>query len=148
MVQTDLENALSVATILALFDDGTGTVNTTALTATIDRGENELRSWLIDEYGINLPTDLASDPFLKYCALDFTLGYAIERHSEYAKQAGLGTKETYFNRAKERSIRVLQGRQRPTTVAEKPANVGGVVTDNSSRIIVDNSDGSRNSGDY
>ena len=33
-------------------------------------------------------------------------------------------------------------------MAERPANVGGMVNDNSNRIIVDNADGTQNSGDY
>lgn len=150
--QTDLSNALSAATITALFDDGTGVANATAVTATIDRGENELRSWLIGEWGKTLPADIATDPFLKYCAIDFILGFSIERHPEAARQAGLGTKESYFNRAKERAIRVMDGRQRPTAATEAPANVGGVVIDNSNRIITDSpanvAAGTSNAGDY
>ena len=150
IVQADLENRLSIASVLGLYDDGNGTVNATALAAVIVNAEQETLSWLVDEQGNvpSMPSDLQTDPFFKGCALDFAIAYSIERRPEYAKQAGLGTKESYFARASKRMERVLDGRQRATQMAERPANVGGMVNDNSNRIIVDNADGTQNSGDY
>lgn len=155
LVQADLENRLNAAVVLALFDDGTGLVNTTALAACIDDGEQEMMSWLVNENQsfASAPVDLAADPFYKTCALDFAIAFAIERHPEAAKQAGLGTKESYFARASARAERVQAGRQRATDMAEPPANVGGPVFDGSPRMYIPNSSiganpGQSNAGDF
>ena len=150
IVQADLENRLNVATVLALFDDGNGAVNAAALAATITHGEQELISWIIAELGggNTLPADTANDPFLKGCALEFAAGFAIERHPEFAKAQGFGKPSDFYDRATKRAERIVDGRQRATTIAETPANVGGTVTDNSNRIILDSADGTLNSGDY
>ena len=110
---TDLQNAISASTALALYDDGNGTLNATALAENIDRAENELLSWIIASYGYPLPTGFTVDPVLKYCALDFLIGFSIERHPEYAKQNGLGKQETYFARGTGRALRLLAGVQNP-----------------------------------
>lgn len=128
ITQADLQNRTSAAFILAAFDDGTGTVNATALAAVIADGESEMQSWLVGEWGgavSQWPSDLASDPFFKLCAEEFAIAFTVERHPEAAKQAGLGTKESYFNRAMARAKRVQEARQRATVAEELPANVGG-----------------------
>ena len=115
LTATDLQNALSVAKVTALYDDGNGLLNSAALTENIDRAEQELISWIIASYGYPLPAAFATEPILKYCALDFLIGFSIERMPEYAKQAGIGTKENYFLRATERALRILSGIQNPLT---------------------------------
>lgn len=140
IVQSDLENALNVATVLALFDDGTppnaGSVNQVALTATIVRGEQEMASWLVGQFGLPLPADLATDMFFKSSAIEFCVGYSIERHPEYAKAAGFGTAESYFERATARAERIAAARQQANTLQETPANVGGVVMNGAPRMYV------------
>jgi hypothetical protein len=150
LVQSDLENALNVATVLGIYDDGNGVVNQTALAACADRGENELISWIVSEFGWPMPPAAQNDPLLKYSALDYWIAYSIERHPEYCKQAGLGTKESYFARATARAGRILTGLQNPTTAAaETPReNSGGVTVDGSTRLYIPNADGSTNAGDY
>lgn len=150
LVQADLENRLNAATVLSLFDDGTGTVNQTAITAVISDGEQEMMSWLVNENGslTTAPNDLANDPFYKACALDFAIAFAVERHPEQARVAGLGTKESYFARATKRAERVQQGRQRATDMVEPPRNVGGPVVDTSVRMYIPNANLSTNSGDF
>jgi len=44
--QAALEGALSVTTVLRLYDDGTGNVDTNALDFQIDRAEAEVDSWI------------------------------------------------------------------------------------------------------
>jgi hypothetical protein len=128
ITQTDLQNRTSAAFILGAFDDGNGQVNATAIAAVIADGETEMQSWLIDALKgpvSSWPSDVATDPLYKLCAEEFAIGYTVERHPELAKQAGLGTKDSYFNRATARAKRVLEGRQRATVSTDVPANVGG-----------------------
>jgi hypothetical protein len=151
IVQADLENRTSVSFILAAFDDGTGTVNTTALAAVIADGETEMQSWLVGELGgviANWPSDVASDPLYKLCAEEYAIAFTVERHPEAAKQAGLGTKENYFNRAMARAKRVQEARQRATVAEEPPANVGGL-TPATSPLMYTNYPGTpTNTGDF
>jgi hypothetical protein len=149
LAQADLENAISIATVLALYDDGNGLVNQTALAANIVRGEQELLSFLVGEYGASgVPSDLANDPFLKSSALDFVTGFSVARRPEYSKQQGLGTKDSYFEMAKERALRIVAATQRATTVSEKPANVGGPVAEGGRRMYIPDASGRTNSGDF
>lgn len=150
--QTDLEGAMSVATVAAIFDDqNTGTLNTAAMNAVIDRGEQEVLSWLVDEFGPTLPTSaqLATDNFLKYAALEYAVAFAFDRHPEYVRANGKERGDR-FTRADARMQRILDGRQRPPELqaTKAPANVGGVSVDNAARVYVDDSQGNVNAGDY
>jgi hypothetical protein len=150
IVQADVENALNKATVLALFDDGAGVVNAAALAAVIQAGELEMASWMVDQFGLPLPPDLANDPFFKRSALEFVVGFAVERHPEYAKQAGFGSPTSYFDRATARAERIAAARQRATTIEETPANVGGTTPDGAPRMYTPgaNGGGVSNAGDF
>ena len=162
LVQEDLENALNAATVLALFDDGRGVVNASAMAACIQAAELELASWLVGAFGVALPPDLAVDPFLRRSAIEFACAFAIERHPEYAKQQGFGTATSYFERATARAQRIAAARQQATTIAETPANVGGAILAGGPRMYIDDAPcvvgrpggvrvlqpGRSNSGDY
>lgn len=148
--QTDLENAMSVATVAAIFDDAnTGTLNTHAMNGVIERAEQEVLSWLVGQYGPNIQQDqdIATDMFLKGCSVEYAVAFAFDRHPEYVRANGKERGER-FERAQSRMERVLQARQRVTTAPKIPLNVGGVTVDDSRRIIVSNSDGTYNSGDF
>jgi len=147
--QSDLVNVLSTVMYGAIFADPvTGITNGDIVNAVIERAEQEVMSWLVNEYGPDVPnaTNLAGDLFLKGCALEYAYCYAFDRYPEYAKvEEG---REGRYKRAEERMERVLQSRQRPTSLPKPPANVGGVSVDNGSRIVVDGPGGVVNSGDY
>ncbi len=151
IVQADLENRTSKAFILAAFDDGTGTVNTTALASVISDGETEMQSWLVGEiFGpvANWSSDIAEDPLYKLCAVEYTIAFTVERHPEQAKQAGLGTKESYFNRAMARAKRVAQASQRATVSVESPINVGGTSPNTCVTMYVSAPGAPSNTGDF
>jgi len=153
LTQSDLQNASSIETVKAVFDDNnTGQLNTAAIAAVIERGEQEVLSWLVDEYGpapfdTETLTELGADPFLKTCPLEYAVAHMFDRHPEYVR-SGASDRRDRFKRADDRMKRVLQSRQRPTTVQRPPANVGGVAIDGASRLYVDSPDGTKNSGDY
>jgi hypothetical protein len=148
--QTDLVNNLSVATFSAIFaDPTTGIVNLDFVASVIERAEQEVLSWLVDEYGpaIESAQGLGADLFLKGAALEYAIVYAFDRYPEYIRANGKEREQRYA-RAEARMARVLQSRQRPTSLPITPANVGGAVVDNGPRIAVDSADGTSNMGDY
>ncbi len=153
LTQSDLENATAADLVAAAFDDqNSGGVNSVAIAAIIDRAEQEVMSWLVTELGpppIPAPVmaQLAADTFLKYAAQDYAVAFMIDRHPEAFRSSREDVKAR-IDRADVRMQRVLDARQRPPTVATKPANVGGVVVDNAHRIYIDNADGTQNCGDY
>jgi hypothetical protein len=116
----------------------------------LDRAENELISWIVSEYGWPMPASATEDDLLKYAALDYWIAYSIERHPEYAKQSGLGTKESYFNRAMARAGRILSGLQAPTTMpaTTTAGNASGITVDGSTRLYIPSANGQTNAGDY
>lgn len=146
----DLQNALNVQTAIALYDEGTGKPNTVAFAMNVDRAEHELVSFLIDTFGWPLPEQTQVDGLLKYSALDYLIGFSIERHPEYAKQAGFGTPHSYYERAKERAERIMRGVQRPVELQEavSPGNIGGFTVDGSTRMYIPGTDGTPNAGDF
>jgi hypothetical protein len=72
----------------------------------------------------------------------------IDRHPEFVRASKQYDVENRIKRADVRMARILDARQRPPTVAQKPANVGGASVDNGSRLVVDSADGTKNGGDY
>ena len=147
--QSDLSNVLSVATFSAIFADaGTGVTNDDIVSSVIERAEQEVLSWLVDEYGADIQFDpnLSADLFLKGCALEYVVAFSYDRFPEYQRANGKDQVDR-FARAEARMERVLQSRQRPTSLPKTPANTGGVLVNSQARIIADGADGA-NGGDY
>jgi hypothetical protein len=148
----DVVRAVSLQTVIATCDDNNvGTYDIAVVNELIEEGEQELLSYLVGEYGPPPIPDvvmaqLAADRFLRSCALEYVKAQLFDRHPEAVRS----TKERSdrFKRVDERLVRVLDARQRPTSVPTKPANVGGTENDGGPRLYADNSDGSKNSGDY
>lgn len=125
--QTDLENALSVSTVLAIFDDGTGTVNSTAVAAVIDRAEAEVDSYLIVIYDLPLPNQ--ADRLLKHCALQFAICFAMEKHPEYVRTFGEQQRTgPLYERAHALMTRIAKALQRLPDQTVAASNVGGDTT--------------------
>lgn len=150
---TDLSQHAGEQALVAAFDDsGTGSADPVLVNAVISRAENEVLSWLVDEFGpppiaAGTMAQLAADPFLKGAALEYAICWMYDRRPEYFRSS----KEDIaarVSRADLRMERVLNARQRAPTVSTPPANVGGVSVDNANRIYVDSGDGTQNSGDY
>jgi hypothetical protein len=148
--QSDLVNVLSVATFTAVFNDPvTGVTNLDIVDAVIQRAEQEVMSWLVNQYGPDVQNqeNLAGDLFLKGCALEYAYAFSFDRYPEYVRANGPERAERY-KRAEERMQRVLQSRQRPTSLPKQPENVSSVSISNVSPIISAGPDGTYNGGDY
>ena len=98
LTQGDLENALSVATVAAIFDDAnTGTLSAAGIESVISRAESQVMSYL-HEYGPppfsgQVMADLGADPLLKDAATMFAIIYAYERDLAYTRANGKTTEE-------------------------------------------------------
>ena len=151
ITQTDLEFKTNKGFVLAAFDNGTGTIDIAALTQMIADGETELQSWLVGELGgqvASWPTDISADPFYKAIAIEFAIAFTVERHPEQAKQAGLGTHESYYNRATARAERIIAGRQQATVATEVPRNQGGMTPNLDPTMYTSPPGSASNTGDF
>lgn len=148
--QIDLENALSSATIIQLFDDDDdGVADADAVASVIDRAEAEVESWMIGDY--SFPLNVPTDRLLKHSALDYAVAFSFERHPEYVRTFGENPRgHERYKRAMERMQRIQSAQQKlpDETVTQTPRNVGGIATDPGPRIMVTGMDGMSNGGDF
>lgn len=152
----DLQAALGPQTALAIFDDtNAGSLAGTEIqiTQVLTRAHARVVSNLPDIYE-KLPAELPNNPvpaLLADAELDYAVAYSLMRHPEYAKSYGDEDKANpAYKRAENTMKMVREAILRITDVPPEtaPRNVGGHTVDNSNRIYVDNSDGTRNSGDF
>ena len=147
ITQLDVENALSPATVAYLFTDpGQSTINQVALNDCIDRAEGEVDSWLLGDIDITSTAFSKVDRLLRQCALDFFKVFAFERHPEYVKTFGDDPRGgSLFKGAMARMERIQASLQKlPDQPTIKPANSGGLITDDGPRTCITSADGRRN----
>jgi phage gp36-like protein len=153
ITQTDLESALSPATVIALFNDqDQGVVYVTALEGVLERASAEVDAYLARVY--RGPFPIAQTPVpavVKNCTLEFAIAFSFERHPEYVHTFGeqyRGT--TRYKRACEMAERLATGLQEipDWTLSPRGGNVGGIVYTQGPRTIIDNPDGTTNNGDF
>lgn len=156
LTQTDLENALSPQTILAIFDDNNdGTADATPIAAVIARAEGQVHSYLSRAYPalvFPLTGGDATSAVLKQAALAYAVPYAWQRHPEYMRMVGAGENVTapMLRAADEMMERLCEGQQFlfGVTAQPKPTTVGGIIYDSGPRTCIDGRDGSSNGGDF
>jgi hypothetical protein len=155
ITQTDLENALSARTILAIFDDNNdGTADPVPIAAVIDRAEGMVDSALLGFQ--NMPLVNAADRLVKAAALEFAIAFSFERHPEYVRSFGEEARKERWERAQnlldriQTRLRRLPDNNATATVGagSKQKNVGGIVTDGSRRVVISSADGTWNGGDF
>lgn len=146
--QSDLENALGINTVKAIFDDDAdGLADAAPIAACCEAGSVEVDAVLAGEYQIALP--IANPPaVVKYAALDFGIAYAMRRRPDVVH--AMNEKSwTEFREAALKKIELFASSfERLPAATGVPANVGGLAVDTSSRIILDGSDGTANGGDF
>lgn len=128
--QTDLENAMSPATVMAIFDDAAdGVVNAVALEAVLTRADAQINSFIARNYP-DLTLPLTSPPeTLKSAALEFAIVYARDRKPEYWSKSQEGERQARIKGAFEMAERYAKAEQKLFDSTEpKPANVGGYVS--------------------
>lgn len=151
--QADLENQLSPATVLALFNDqDTGAVHAPAMDAVLTRASSWVDSFLARVYRGPFPVTQSPVPAaIKDATIEFAIAFAFERHPEYVHTFGEAYRSTArFKRACDMMERICNGLQEiPDWLLQpKSLNIGGVITVSGPRTIIDNPDGTNNGGDF
>jgi phage gp36-like protein len=125
--QTDLENALGVPVVKAIFDDNLdGTVDAAAMTACVDYATAECNSFLRGQYDITFPIATVPDE-LKFAAVDFACAYATRRRPDIVRAMGEQPWTTFRDSAIEKMKRFGEAMQRLPPSTGTPENVGAEV---------------------
>lgn len=149
--QAALELRLTPTTLAALFNDtGDGVVNTDAVEAIIEDAEGEAEGFFGGQYPIPLPEP--NDRLLRKSVLDLAVAFSYDRAPEYVRTFAEQARDTgLYKRAVARLLRIkaaLQILPDQSGGAAAPLNVGGVVTDNGPRMMIDSADGTANNSGF
>ncbi len=154
LTQTHLEKAISARTVLAIYDDDDdGIADADAIEFNIERAEGEVDSRLLGF--VPMPITNLDDRLVRQASLEFLIAFSFERHPEYVRTFGEGNR-LHYDRAVARCERIQSARQRlpdnneTATIAKGGVtyNVGGLITNSGPRTMIDNPDGTQNSGDF
>lgn len=154
--ETDLRNALWPGIFKQLFDDtGTGTVATGAASVlqVLARAHAEVTSYLPRAYDVT-PDELPSSvsQLLVSAELDYAVAFAFSRRPELAEKLGANYIDLTFKRAAKKMENIANAVQQIAAndhpPAASPNTSGGVVYDNSRRVLTDDVDGTVLSGDF
>jgi len=153
VTQEDLEQALSPATVLALYNDlNNDSVNPTALEGVLIRATTWVDSYLATQYLGPFPVPQTPVPMMiKMAALEFAIAFSFERHPEYVLTYGESFRATArFKRACEIMERIISSQQQIPDWALQPKgkNVGGIINSTGPRTIIDGPNGENNGGDF
>jgi hypothetical protein len=131
--QTDLENAISVPIVKAIYDDDRdGTADTAAITACIAYGTALCDSFLRKVGSapgggtLNLPLTVIPDE-VKFAAVEFGIAYSVRRRPDMAKALGEIAWTTYYEQAVEQMKRYVASLQMVSPTAMDHATVGASI---------------------
>lgn len=151
--QADLEDAMGVQIVLAVYDDdGDGVVDTRPMQSCLRYATTECNSYLRSEYP-NMPITLASNvpEELKNAAIDFACAYTTRRRPDLMRSMNERSWRDFYDAAMNKVKNYRSGIQRmDASAAGTPANEGGQTTIGSGGITYSNTSGtiSSNSGDF
>lgn len=130
LTQTDLENALSPATVKALFDDANdNTVSPAAVAAVIQRAESTVYTYLATKYPtLTFPASAPIPESLKLAVLEFAIVFSRDRKPEYWAQSQNREREQRYKAATEMMDTFGKANRVLYDGGAQPANVGGTVS--------------------
>jgi len=154
---SDLRNALSPSTYMALFDDEQcgSTVEVDAsgpVLLVLRRAHIKCITWLGANY-TKIPdgTDTNISDLLVDAELNYAIALAYDRHPEYVRAYGEEPKrKAAWDQAELTMMRVQEAVLKFVDLPdmEEPQNVGGVVVDGGQRVFLTANDGTVNGGDF
>lgn len=154
---TNLRDALSIQTYMALFDDmGLGDVATVDASGAVEQvlqmAHIRCVSWLGANYS-KLPasTDTDVSVLFKFAELQYAIAMSFDRHPEYVRQYGeTPRKNSALAQAELTMQRVQEAILKPVDSPSmgEPKNIGGRVVDSGQRIMLGSTNGALNSGDF
>ena len=131
--QTDLENALSVNTVKAAYDDDhDGVVDTGPIAACIAYGNAEcnsfLRNVLTTSSGAPVTLPLSTFPDeVKFAALDFGIAYTMRRRPDVVRAMGEVPWTDFYDEAIKKMDRYCKSVQRVPATSGAHATAGGAI---------------------
>lgn len=138
--QADLENALGIPVVKAIFDDNQdGDADGAPIAACIAASSAECDSFLRGTYAVTFPISPVPDE-LKYAAVDFGCAYATRRRPDLVQAMGEKPWTSFREAAIEKMKAYASGLERLPATTATPANVGGVVVEDTARIASDSGD--------
>ena len=149
--QADLENAAGVQMVVGCFDDnGDGVADPAPVAAVIARAEGLLDAFVSTE-GL-LPLLAPQDRLAIEVCTEYAVAFMFERRPEMARRYGDATLvvSSHYKRARElcNDIKDAQIDLPDNIATEIPANEGGIVYDNSTRMTIGGASGQINGGDF
>ena len=153
IAQSDLENALSPQTVAALYDDqNVGSAYAPAITAVLTRASTMVDSYLARVFQGPFPVPQLPVPqAIVDATLEFAIVMSFERHPDYVRTFGEEQRSgSRWKRAIDLMERICDGLQEipDWNLQPKAGNIGGVIYSAGPRTIVDNTDGTSNTGDF
>lgn len=125
--QTDLENALGVQIVKAIFDDDNdGVADAAPVAACCAYGSAECDSFLRGQYAVSFPISPVPDE-LKFAAVDFGCAYAARRRPDLTRAMGEQPWTMFRQAAIEKMKQFAVSLQRLPPSVGTPANVGAQV---------------------
>lgn len=153
----DVRSIFPRGTMLELFgEDGDREIaaSNRALVRCIRSAHAELTSNLEPEFDAQiaeLPNKFALSELLKLAELEYVRYFAYQRRPGLAAKIGESYLKDLEAAARKRVDRVKDALQRipkNDNPPEKPANVGCITVSDPQRVVINGTDGSRNSGDF
>jgi len=151
----DLRDLLTPTTMIGIFDDAnTGNLTTVLrsnpVTLVLKQAHARCVAWLPAIYR-KIPDgdDDELPELLRGVELEYAKAMAWDRHREYARASKVDVEALYaradltMQRIQESKLRIADSPPEP-----QPANVGGFVRNNGTRVFCNGSDGQNNSGDF
>ena len=125
--QTDLENALGIPVVKAIFDDNQdGTADAAPIAACLAYGTSECDSFLRGVYNVTFPINPVPDE-LKFAAVDFCCAYATRRRPDVVRAMGEQPWTVFRDSAVDKMKRYGKSMQRLPDTTGTPENVGAEV---------------------
>lgn len=127
ITKTDLENALGVHNVSAIFDDDSdGVPDAAPIAACLEYACAECNSFLEKEYSLTLTTSNVPT-LIKYAAIDFACAYAVRRRPDLTKAMGEEPWQRFLDAACAKMKRISAAEQLLPPSVARPANVGASV---------------------
>jgi phage gp36-like protein len=143
IAQVDLENRLSQSTILQLYDDGNGNVNTAAIAAVLQTASDMCDAEISGSYGGPWPagTDPTTGKYaamLREAATLYAIALSFERHPEYVRKFGDDNRARgMYERAAMLCTAIANGDKNIVEATPKGGAIvrGGVVTNDANPMV-------------
>ena len=149
--QQDLQDAMSLATLLACTDDNHDRVpDPTVVSLILERAEGLVDSFIARSYGVPFTPVGAVARIIRMAAIDIAVALCFERHTDYVRGFGEAPRKERMDRAMAMLERIADAdllitEQQP---AKTDLQKGGICGMPARPMYVQSADGTDNGGDF